>query len=91
MGENETAKLVPYKGRTVNLRFDADKDRQMLELAMQHVEVRGQGQFDNRDEWLYIQIEEIRGTGSSNEPFDLEAFLNDPDPRMFDPDMGRKG
>ena len=81
-----TAKLVPYMGRTVDLQFSADHDLQMLELAMQHVEVRGQGQFDNRDEWLYIQIEEIRGTGSFNEPFDLEAFLNDPNPRIFDPD-----
>ena len=81
-----TAKLVPYMGRTVDLRFAADHDLQMLELAMQHVEVKGQGQFDSRDEWLYIQIEEIRGTGSLNEPFDLEAFLNNPTPRMFDPD-----
>ena len=81
-----TAKLVPYMGRTVDLRFAADHDLQMLELAMQHVEVRGQGQFDSRDEWLYIQIEEIRGTGSLNEPFDLEAFLNDPNPKIFDSD-----
>ena len=33
-----------------------------------------------------IQIEEIRGTGSLNEPFDLEAFLNDPNPKIFDSD-----
>lgn len=30
--------------------------------------------------------EEIRGVRSWNEPFDLEAFLNDPNPKIFDPD-----
>ena len=78
-----TAKLVPYMGRTVDLRFSADHDLQMLEFAMQHVEVRGQGQFDNRDEWVYIQIEEIRGTRSWDEPFSLETIINDPDPKIF--------
>ena len=81
-----TAKLVPYRGRTVNLRFNAEHDRQMLELAMQFVEIRGQGEFDHRDQWRYIQVEEIQGTRSWNEPFDLEAFLNNPNPNIFDPD-----
>ena len=81
-----TAKLVPYRGRPVNLRFDADHDRQMLELAMQYVAVRGHGEFDNRDQWRYIQVEEMQGTRSWNEPFNLEAFLNDPNPKVFDPD-----
>ena len=81
-----TAKLVPYRGETVNLRFDADHDRQMLELAMQYVAVRGEGEFDNRDQWIYIQVEEIQGTRSWNEPFELESFLNDPNPKIFDPD-----
>ncbi len=81
-----TAKLVPYRGRTVNLRFDAGHDRQMLELAMQYVAVTGEGEFDNRDQWSYIHVEEIQGTRSWNKPFDLEAFLNDPNPKIFDPD-----
>ncbi len=84
--EERTAKLVPYQGRPIDLRFDASHDRQMLELAMQYVEVRGQGRFDSYDQWRYIQVEEVRGTRSWNEPFDLEAFLNDPNPKIFDPD-----
>ena len=81
-----TAKLVPYRGKTVNLRFDVDHDRQMLELAMQYVAVSGEGEFDSRDQWSYIQVEEIQGTRSLNEPFDLESFLNAPNPKIFDPD-----
>ena len=84
--EERTAKLVPYRGRPVNLRFEADHDLKMLELAMRYVEVRGQGRFDNTDQWRYIQVEEVRGTRSWNEPFDMEAFLNDPNPKVFDPE-----
>ena len=80
-----TAKLVPYQGRPVNLRFDADNDQKMLELAMQFVEVRGQGEFDNRDQWRYIQVEDIHGTRSWNEPFDVERFFSIPGPKIFDP------
>ena len=81
-----TAKLVPYQGRPVNLRFDADNDRQMLALAMQFVEVRGQGEFDHRDQWRYIQVENIQGTRSWNEPFELDTVLSVPNPKVFDPD-----
>ena len=81
-----TAKLMPYQGRPVNLRFDADNDGQMLELAMQFVEVRGQGEFDHRDQWRYIQVENIQGTRSWNEPFELDTFLSVPSPKVFDPD-----
>jgi hypothetical protein len=31
-------------------------------------------------------VEEIQGARSWNEPFNLEAFLNDPNPKIFDPD-----
>ena len=57
-----TAKLVPYGGEPVNLRFEAQHDLPMLELAMQYVEIRGYGQFDRYDEWQYIQVEEVHGT-----------------------------
>ena len=30
-----------------------------------------------------LQVEEIRSTPSWSEPFDLEAFLNDPNPKIF--------
>lgn len=81
-----TAKLVPSQGRPVALRFDADNDRQMLELAMQFVEVRGQGEFDRHDQWRYIQVEHIQGTRSWNEPFELDTILSNPNPKVFDPD-----
>ena len=81
--EARTAKLSRYQRRPVNLRFTADYEQQMLQLATQHVEVRGQGHLDRYDQWRFVEVEAIRGTPSWNEPFDLEAFLNDPNPKIF--------
>ncbi len=81
--EERTAKLSRYQARPVNLLFTADYDRQMLRTAMQHVEVRGQGRFDSSDQWYSVQVEEIRATRSWNEPFDMDAFLNAPNPKIF--------
>ena len=82
--EERTAKLSRHQGSPVSLTFTADHEQQMLQLAMQHVEVRGKGDFDRYDQWRSVQVEEIRGTGSWSEPFDLDAFRSDPNPKIFD-------
>ena len=43
------------------------------------------GRFDDRDEWVEVRVEQLNETRSSSEPFDLDAFLNDPNPKVFDP------
>ena len=81
-----TAIVTAYMDSRIPLRFDAPLEGEMLELEGKFVKVKGHGWFDDDDEWLYIQVEEIRGTGSLNKPFDLDEFLNDPNPKIFDPD-----
>lgn len=86
--ENGTAQLhEPYgdAGRYVRLRFDSGLSGDMLRLATQYVEVRGHGRFDDDGDWSEVQVEEIAATRSMWEPFDMDAFLNDPNPRIFDP------
>ena len=84
--EQHTAQLHRSDGRYVQLRFDAALDDDMLQLATQYVEVRGRGRFNKDDEWTSVQVEGVSGTRSWREPFDLDAFLNDPNPKIFDPE-----
>ena len=58
----------------------------MQRLARQHVEVRGRGQFNQKGSWTPVTVEEIRTTHPFGEPFDMDEFLNDPTPKLFDPD-----
>ena len=58
----------------------------MQRLATQFVEVRGSGRFSADDEWVSVQVDSISGTPSGHEPFDLDAVLNNPNPKLFDPD-----
>ena len=81
-----TAQLHDSAGSYVRLRFDAGLYDDMRRLATEFVEVRGQGRFNPRDEWTSVHVERIDATRSVREPFDLEAVLNDPDPKLFDPE-----
>ena len=80
-----TAQLHDYHGEFVRLRFGADLDESMRQLATQFVEIRGHGRINAKDEWTSIQVEQLSPAGARNEPFDTESFLNDPNPRVFDP------
>jgi hypothetical protein len=80
-----TAQLHDHQGGFVSLRFDADLHEVMLRLATRFVEIRGHGRINAKDEWTTVQVGQINPAGSLNEPFDKEAFLNDPSPRIFDP------
>ena len=81
-----TAELHYIPQRVVPLRFDPALNDDMRRLATQYVEIRGRGHFNDNDEWDIIYVEQITGTRSCSEPFDLEAFRNDPNPKIFDPD-----
>ena len=84
--DRRTAQLHEYGGRSVSLRFGLPIDQDMPRLATQYVEVRGHGELNEHDEWAVVHVEELRETRSHTEPFDLDAFLNDPNPKLFDPD-----
>ena len=85
--ERHTAQLhEPYgPDRYVQLRFDPALDDDMRRLATQYVTVRGSGRFGGDDHWASVHVEDIEGDRSMWEPFDREAFLNDPNPKIFDP------
>ena len=82
----QTAQLHDAGGRVVPLTFDRALDAEMLRLATQCVEVKGTGRFDKDDEWTSVHVAQLSETRSWSEPFDLEVFLNEPDPKVFDPD-----
>ena len=84
--DRRTAQLHDYSGHYVRIRFDPVLDDEMLRLATRYVEVKGTGRFDKDDEWTSVHVEQLSETRSWSEPFDLEAFLDDPSPKIFDPD-----
>ena len=79
-----TAQLHRYHDSYVQLRFGPALDEAMSRYATQFVEVRGRGQFSDNNEWVSVQVEQVDGMRSRNESFDLDGFLNDPDPKIFD-------
>jgi len=79
-----TAELHYIPQRIVLLRFDPALNDDMRRLATQYVEIRGRGRFNDNDEWDVIYVEQITSTRSWSEPFDLDAFRNDPNPKIFD-------
>ncbi len=81
-----TAELHFIPQRVVPLRFDPALNDDMRRLATQYVEIRGRGRFKDNDEWDIIYVDQITSTRSWSEPFDFEAFRNNPDPKIFDPD-----
>ena len=85
--ERHTAQLhEPYgTARYVQLRFAPALDGDMRRLATQYVTVRGSGRISDDDHWVSVHVEDIEGDRSMWEPFDREAFLNNPNPRIFDP------
>jgi len=81
-----TAQLHDYAGSFVRLRFSEEHAGDMQRLARLHVEVRGRGQFNQKGDWTPVTVEEIRTTHPFGEPFDMDEFLNDPNPKIFEPD-----
>ena len=84
--ERRTAQLHRYGERYVPLRFGIDFHDDMLQLATQYVEVRGRGHLNRKDEWTSVQVEQVTLASTWNDPFDLETFMNNPSPKLFDPE-----
>lgn len=82
--DKRTAQLHRYGGSYVPLRFDANKDDEMRRLQTKFVTVRGQGWISDKDQWIVIDVEEIRRPVAK--PFDIDEFRNNPNPKIFDPD-----
>ena len=80
-----TAQLHDYSGEYVQLRFSEEFSDDMLRLATQLVEVRGRGRFNDNNKWTTVEVLEVSAARSGEVPFDVEAFLNDPSPKTFDP------
>ena len=56
----------------------------MLRLEAKHVKVRGKGWINESDRWIVIIVEEVIRPVAK--PFDIDEFLNDPNPEIFDHD-----
>ena len=85
--ERGTALLHVQGERHIPLRFDSGLHLQMLDCATGFVEVRGKGKFNAKGQWQYVRVERLRKSEAGGEPFDLDAFLNNPNPKIFDPDQ----
>lgn len=85
--ERESAQLHDSNAGYVQLRFSTGLADDMQRLARQFVEVRGQGRLNRQGDWSYVKVEELSQPPSWQESFDLGDFLNDPNPKLFDPEM----
>ena len=81
-----TAQFYRYSGECVRLRFGAALNDEIRRLTKRHVAVIGYVRFDQDDTCPTVQVEQIRTPRAEGKPFDLEAFRNDPNPKVFDPD-----
>ena len=82
-----TAQLHDYYGeKIVRLRFEPALADAITGLANDFALIRGRGGVAADGRWKVVRVEEVRGPRSWREPFDREAFLNDPNPKIFDPD-----
>ena len=78
-----TAILEAYMDSRVPLRFDASLEQEMLNLERNYVRVEGYGWISDEDHWIAVVIDEI---APPPPPRTIEEILNDPDPKLFDPD-----
>ena len=81
--EAGTAVLSDYWDCRVPLRLSAAMVGQALKLKHKFVKVTGQGWIDENDQWIVVEVEEI---GLPEPPRSVEEILNDPNPKLFDPD-----
>lgn len=79
-----TAQLHRYgvKGH-VCLSFGESLYDEMRRLATRYVEARGSGRFNANGDWTTVRVDGISAADSGGKPFDLDAFLNDPNPKIF--------
>ena len=81
-----TAQLHDYSGEeVVRLSFEPALADAITRRANDFAIIRGHGKIGDDDRWTEVRVEEVRGPRSCWEPFDREAFLNDPNRKVFDP------
>jgi len=81
-----TAQLHSYVGDYVRLEFDSSLEDEMLRLATQYVEVEGMGLFSHEGDCQRVTVNALSKDRSWGEPFDMDAFLNAADAKVFYPD-----
>ncbi len=81
-----TAQLHSYAGGYVRLEFDASLEEEMLRLATQYVEVEGTGLFSDEGDCKKLAVRDLSNDRPWGEPFDMDAFLNAADAKVFYPD-----
>ena len=79
-----TAQLEPYCDDPIPLTFNACLNDEMLKRAGRYIEVEGYGIINENDEWGTVHVELINRNAHGG--FDLDAFLDKPNPKIFDPD-----
>ena len=79
-----TARLRDMDGGLVDLIYGAALDGDARRLEERYVTVRGSGRFGPGGDWLAVRAESFEGDRSMWEPFDREAFLRKPNPKIFD-------
>ena len=84
--DKRTAVLHRYMSASVRLRFDESLDEEMRQSANRFATVKGYGRLDDREQWKSVKVEAMEATPSHTEPFDFEAFLKNPNPKIFDPE-----
>ncbi len=78
-----TAILSAYLDSRIPLRFDGSLEKEMLMLEKKFVKAKGHGWFNDEDRWIVVFVEEI---APPPPPRTIEDIVNDPNPKLFDPD-----
>lgn len=79
-----TAQLHRYADTGyIRLRFNESLDAEMVRLATRRVKVEGVGKFNDAGDWSSVRVDGIELAGLGGKPFDMEAFLNNPNPKIF--------
>ena len=81
-----TAELHRIFGDPVPLRFDAKMEHVMIRLRDKYIEVKGRGVINENDRWESVLVKGANDEPYGKKSFDLEAFRNNPNPKIFDPD-----
>ena len=79
-----TAQLHRYADNGyIRLRFSESLDGEMVRLATRRVKVEGVGNFNDAGDWSSVRVDVIELAGTGGKPFDMEAFRNNPNPKIF--------
>lgn len=79
-----TAQLYRYADNGyIRLRFSESLDGEMVRLATRLVKVKGVGNFNDAGDWSSVRVDGIELAGTVGKPFDMDAFRNNPNPKIF--------